>query len=100
MGEWNNGEIKMRQLHELKIWPEYFKPVMEGFKTFEYRLNDRGYKVGDYVTLKEYDINKKEYTGREGFFVITYVLLLKNVHGPDSDYAVFSISKMDVKDAS
>lgn len=89
----------MRQLHELKIWPEYFKPVMEGFKTFEVRFNDRKFKVGDYVTLKEWDKEKKEYTGKEGFFVITYVLPLSMVSLEGDDFVAFSISKIDFKNA-
>lgn len=87
----------MRQLHELKIWPEYFKAVIEGFKTFEVRFNDRDYKVGDAVTLKEFDNEKKEYTGREAYFVITYVLPLSQMNDLNPNYIVFSLSRMEFK---
>lgn len=73
----------MRQVHELKIWPQYYAQVASGQKTFEYRENDRNFQKGDKVILKEWDptpINP-EFTPQIGFtgsphleFVIGYVL--------------------------
>lgn len=40
--------------HHLKILPEYFEEILAGKKPFEIRFNDRGFKVGDRVELKEY----------------------------------------------
>jgi ASC-1-like (ASCH) protein len=37
--------------HELKIEEPYFEAVCEGRKTFEIRLDDRGYQAGDTVEL-------------------------------------------------
>ena len=78
-------------LHKIKIRREYAAPVYEGEKTFEVRINDRDYKVGDYVrfqvvdndgmTFIDHPLNNKEY-------VITYVL--KNFF-VESDWVVFSI---------
>lgn len=42
------------KVHELKIWPEYFKEVRRGRKRFELRFNDRDYHVGDTLILKEW----------------------------------------------
>lgn len=39
--------------HELKILPEYFEAVASGCKQFEIRKNDRDYKVGDQLILRE-----------------------------------------------
>ena len=39
--------------HKLKTESSFFKDVQAGLKTFEYRLNDRNFKVGDLVTLVE-----------------------------------------------
>ena len=50
--------------HEIKILPEYFELLFTphgGVKRFELRKNDRDYKVGDVVTLKEW--TGTEYTG-------------------------------------
>jgi hypothetical protein len=64
--------------HTLKIHPEFFAAMEEGRKTFEIRRgNDRIYKVGDLVNLREYLADKDEYTGREMLIEVTYVM-----HGP------------------
>ena len=42
-------------LHTLKIYSEYYDAVRNGIKTFEIRKNDRDYKVGDTLRLREYD---------------------------------------------
>lgn len=41
--------------HHLKAKPEYFRATIEGRKPFEVRKDDRGFKVGDHVILKEYE---------------------------------------------
>jgi hypothetical protein len=60
--------------HELKLWPEFFGPSSRGLKSFEYRLNDRDYKVGDILQLREWHESTKTYTGRFLRRTITYVL--------------------------
>lgn len=59
-------------IHELKILPEYFEQVRNGTKTFEIRKNDRNFKVGDTLWLKEWDGNK--YTGRDTTRKVIYIL--------------------------
>lgn len=59
-------------IHELKILPEYFNEIMYGRKKFEVRFNDRNFKVGDTLLLKEWENNK--YTGRVIERKITYIL--------------------------
>ncbi len=49
---------------EKKVWPEYFKKIMDGKKTFELRLNDFDVSEGDTIILNEWDPETKEYTGR------------------------------------
>jgi hypothetical protein len=50
-------------IHDLKIWPEYFRDVCSGAKTYEIRLNDRDYKVGDTLVLRDYSPNPPLYSG-------------------------------------
>ena len=59
------------KMHELKIWPEFFEPVLNGKKTFEIRIDDRGFKIGDDLLLREYQ--SQTYTGREIKKTITYI---------------------------
>ena len=49
------------KIHELKILTEYFQDNIHNQKNFEIRENDRDFKVGDALMLKEWD--GKEYTG-------------------------------------
>ena len=46
-----------RVRHELKTWPEFFQPTLNGIKRFELRRDDRpdGFQVGDELLLKEWD---------------------------------------------
>ncbi|MBE9910012.1 DUF3850 domain-containing protein [Enterococcus mundtii] len=67
-------------IHELKILPEYFEAVTSGRKQFEIRKNDRGYKVGDVLNLKEVDYfhesittDRFYYTGDSYKAEITYI---------------------------
>ncbi|QJD54428.1 hypothetical protein P9A28_gp42 [Sphingomonas phage Eidolon] len=41
--------------HELKCHPHFFAAIAAGKKTFEIRRNDRDYRIGDMLNLREYD---------------------------------------------
>lgn len=90
--------------HELKIWPQFFEPVVGGQKTFEIRKNDRGFQNGDVVILREWDPTTayrwpnahlppderpKGYTGRSIEFMIGYVMPV------DNERVVFSLLRKD-----
>lgn len=61
--------------HELKIWPYYFRAVVEGRKKFELRKNDRGgFNAGEILILREWDPTTRDYTGRETRRRVLYVL--------------------------
>jgi hypothetical protein len=67
--------------HELKTWPKHFEAIFDRRKPFEFRYNDRDYKVNDHLYLREWTpaedyqlTHKGEYTGREIRAVITYIL--------------------------
>jgi hypothetical protein len=61
-------------IHELKTWPEYYKAVVSGKKKFEVRKADRHFEIGDLLILKEYDPEKKAFTGKLISKEITYIL--------------------------
>ncbi|MCD4760037.1 DUF3850 domain-containing protein [archaeon] len=50
---------------EKKIWIEYFQKIIDGNKKYELRLADFECNEGDILLLKEWDNEKKEYTGRK-----------------------------------
>ena len=60
------------KIHEVRIRPEYYEPVVNGKKTFEIRYNDRDYQEGDSLLLREWD--ESGYSGRESLYDITYIL--------------------------
>lgn len=59
--------------HELKIWPQYFEPLLDGAKDFEIRRNDRNYQIGDVLQLREYLRKEGTYTGRELTKKVKYI---------------------------
>lgn len=69
-------------VHTLKTDPEVFAAVLSGEKTFEIRLNDRDFKVGDALHLLETASTGAEmkagapltYTGRKAFRTVSHVL--------------------------
>jgi hypothetical protein len=62
-------------MHELKVWPEFFEPLQSGVKTFDLRRNDRGFKLGDMLHLREWSPDSPGgYTGRELHKRICYKL--------------------------
>ena len=76
--------------HEIKTWSEYFDDIINGKKTFEVRLNDRDYKVGDKLILREWNNVIGEYTGREHDVKVIYILEGGNF-GVQAGYVVMSI---------
>lgn len=70
--------------HVLKVWPEYYQSVVDGIKPFEFRRDDRDYKVGDTLRLREWNPDyidgyteaqmEAAYTGRETVRIVTYKL--------------------------
>jgi len=64
---------------EKKIWPGYPDKIISGEKTFEMRLADFDCEEGDILVLREWDPEKKKYTGREIEKNVTYVLKTKDL---------------------
>jgi hypothetical protein len=68
--------------HQLKTDPAPFHETVNGRKTFEIRYNDRDYKTGDALILRETKYSGAEmkegapleYTGRECVAYVTYTM--------------------------
>ena len=86
--------------HELKIQPRFFADIYYGFKHHEFRFNDRGYKLGDRLLLKEFikmdfDHADEKYTGAELLVEVIYILDCCPITGKHSDLDRWVV--MDIK---
>lgn len=84
-----------QRLHELKIWPEFFQAVKKGEKTFDIRLNDRHYSVGDMLSLREWNPGTKQYTGFSALRKVCYILDNPDF-GLKEGYVVLGLKKVKV----
>jgi hypothetical protein len=83
--------------HQLKSLPEFFEAVLDHIKTFEIRKDDRAFKVGDIVTLREwrplvvgYTGLMAGYTGRELHVKVTYKMA-GGLYGLAEGYCIMGI---------
>lgn len=60
-------------IHRLKTFNEYFQKIKSGEKTFEVRVNDRNFKIGDILELVEINVGGVM-TGEEIKANVTYIL--------------------------
>ncbi|MGH3429537.1 MAG: DUF3850 domain-containing protein [Mycobacteriales bacterium] len=84
--------------HDVKCWPSSFTEVISGKKTLEVRFNDRDYRQGDVLLLREWapsidDLTVGEFTGRTCQRRITHVLL-GGVFGVEDGFVALSISPL------
>lgn len=66
--------MRTPKIHELKTWPEHFESVHRGAKPFEVRKDDRGFKVDDWLHLREWQKDPEGYTGRDLWVKVGYIL--------------------------
>lgn len=78
---------------EKKLWSEYYDQVASGKKKYELRLNDFEVNEGDTLVLREWDKEKKEYTGRTLEKVVTRV----NKFKLDDLYAFWSKEEVEAR---
>lgn len=76
--------------HELKTWPFAFQAIVDDAKRFEVRKEDRDYRAGDYLLLREWDPQTGRYTGADTIKRVTYIM--RGGHfGIEDGYCVMSI---------
>ena len=87
------------KIHDLKSWPVYFQPMLDGTKRFEIRRNDRNFLVGDLLWEREWNLDTKEYTGRTLLVKVDYLIdkLPDNFGLGLYGFVVMSISKVKVE---
>ncbi|RJR28119.1 DUF3850 domain-containing protein [Candidatus Microgenomates bacterium] len=62
---------------EKKILPQYYDAVASGKKKYELRLADWDCKEGDILVLREWNLDKNKYTGRQIEKKVSYVAKFK-----------------------
>ena len=77
-----------KTIHELKCRTEYYIDVRRGVKTFELRLDDRNYAVGDLLILREWGPDAG-YTGYVTCAVVT--CLVRNEEWLQPGYVALGI---------
>ena len=82
--------------HDLKIMPKYFDDVVSGKKNFEIRRNDRDFKVGDILLLREYE--RGRYTGREIRKKVKYVYYGDGTFGISEEFCIMGLKDGDEND--
>ena len=79
------------KVHYLKTLPEHFCETLCGRKTFEVRIDDRNFQVGDELVLEEYK-PPRGYTKRRITAIVTSKL--KNEYCKEG-YCIMSIKIVD-----
>lgn len=85
----------MSAIHDLKIGPSYFEAVSSGNKKAELRNNDRDFKCGDYLLLREWE---GEYTGQKLLVVVTHILPVGNLIPGAGSWVILSFRSIDEND--
>ncbi len=83
------GKEMSRQHHYLDCETEYYQATEHGDKLFELRKNDKNFKLGDMVYLKEV-VNGIE-TGRTLLSKEITFIMYGNVHGIEKGYCIFQL---------
>lgn len=82
--------------HILKAYPGPFRAVKRGRKRFEFRLDDRGFREGHRLRLREWNPEDRKYTGDE---LLLEILQLSR--GPDWNiprgYVIMSVAPIMVE---
>lgn len=79
-------------IHELKTVNPHFIQVWAGKKKFEIRYDDRGFKTGHILILKEYFAVSNSFSGRQIKCLVSHVL--REYDGLKEGYVILSIEAL------
>lgn len=87
--------------HRVKSWSHFFQDIKSGKKLHDLRHDDRGYEVGDFLILEEYDPFLGVYAGEEITVEITYITSRKtpcafSLAVLQEDYVILSIVRVEL----
>ena len=81
--------------HELKTWPTGFEALIRGIKPFELRRNDRDFRVGDILKLREFFVETDEYSGRFIRARVLYITEHGVFPGLEEGFVIMGIGSVD-----
>ncbi len=84
-------------VHRLKTDPSPFEALWLGYKTFEVRLDDRGFALADVLVMEEW-VNGYP-TGREVSAMVSHILQ-GGQYGVSEGWVVMSLRYLDRRDAT
>lgn len=86
-------EVSNLALHRIKLREEFCDDVICERKTFEVRLNDRNYQIGDRVSFTAVTADGKHIYHKinNATYLITYVL---SGYGINKNYVAFAIKRV------
>lgn len=85
-------------IHQLKLQASFFEEKIKGLKPWELRLNDRGFKVGDYIGENEV-IDKDDEWVETGRFVlerITSIVTAEECSGLQKGWVILTTNPCKV----
>lgn len=86
-----------KRAHKIKCWIEPFRAIRKGDKTCDLRLNDRDYRVGDFLMLYEFDPTNDQRTGNYEYRKITHILTEEDIpRGLISGFVCLSLADCDL----
>lgn len=84
---------KGTRTHDLKVWPAHFKELSEGKRAYDVRKDDRGYRVGDLLRLREWDPSRKTYTGQGIVLRVTWLNRLASIDSRFTGYVGLQLTE-------
>ena len=82
--------------HHLKCWPFPFEDMKAGRKPFEYRKNDRDYRVDDILLLEKFEPNDGRFMGEFLYRRVIYVLP-GGTFGVPEGYCVMGVEPVELQ---
>jgi len=81
--------------HVLKTWPDMYREIEAGEKLHDFRRNDRSFRRGQHLLLREFDPDTQHYSGR-----VAVVRIGSISYGPEwgipEGFAAFTIRRLRV----
>ena len=87
----------MSKIHTLKTINPWFQMMLDSKKSFEVRVNDRNYKPGDVLHLREYDPVLDSYSGRSCKVEVLSVTDINDILSMFNESTSYYIVIMSVK---